>query len=307
MKLHSYLSRSRHGVYYFRWTIPTSLKKKRTTLRISLRTRCHNQAGNLARYLTCCGQHIWGREDLARLRQDQIRELMADYFQSMLQQYNEKLNDTGFSEEAIESMRMESRIHQQALEGPDHLSDQVLSRNVFCEAVGISFEDWNDSLPSIRTELRKGRRDMLKEVLEAIERLERYSFNQSTIDAPTPATAPLKHSSELGQAVKEYIEEHSRQWAPKTIRQNSAYLRILTEFFGPNRLLSSITKRDAHEVKRILQQLPSSRSTKPQLKTMPLMEVIKVCPSSEFLGPVVAQTKREFGSSDWFDYAACWR
>jgi hypothetical protein len=31
------------------------------------------------------------------------------------------------------------------------------------------------------------------------------------------------------------------------------------------------------------------------------------CPSSGFLGPRAAYSKREFGSSGWFDYAACWR
>ncbi|PUB09439.1 hypothetical protein, partial [Yoonia sediminilitoris] len=32
-----------------------------------------------------------------------------------------------------------------------------------------------------------------------------------------------------------------------------------------------------------------------------------ICPSSGFLGPRASEPKREFGSSVWFDYAACWR
>lgn len=73
----------------------------------------------------------------------------------------------------------------------------------------------------------------------------------------------------------DFIAEHSRQWAVKTIGQNRAYLNILVEYFGPDRLLATITKQNASDVKKVLQALPASRNTKPKLKTMPLMQVIK--------------------------------
>ena len=72
----------------------------------------------------------------------------------------------------------------------------------------------------------------------------------------------------------DFIAEHSRQRAGKTIGQNRAYLNILVEYFGPDRLLATITKQDASEVKKVLQALPANRNTKPKLKSMPLMRVI---------------------------------
>ncbi|RJK96610.1 hypothetical protein D3P06_17520 [Paracoccus aestuarii] len=41
MRLAAYLSRSRHGVFYFRWPIPASLHpdQKRSHVLLSLRTR----------------------------------------------------------------------------------------------------------------------------------------------------------------------------------------------------------------------------------------------------------------------------
>ena len=79
----------------------------------------------------------------------------------------------------------------------------------------------------------------------------------------------------MGAAADDFIAEHSRQWAAKTIGQNRAYLNILVEYFGPDKLLGTITRRDANEVKKVLEALPASRNTKPKLKTMPLMQVIK--------------------------------
>lgn len=72
------------------------------------------------------------------------------------------------------------------------------------------------------------------------------------------------------------MAEHSRQWPEKTAKQIRAYLNILLEYFGPDRLLGSITKQDASNVKKILQALPASRNTKPALKGVPLLEVVKV-------------------------------
>jgi integrase len=150
--------------------------------------------------------------------------------------------------------------------------------SIFKRKMDVSDADWDASMPRIATELRKGRRDMLRLVLEAAERLEHYTYDDAPTYPPAPPAAPpavLMAGSSLGTAVDDFIAEHSRQWAEKTVGQNRAYLNILIEYFGRDRLLATITKQDANEVKKVLQALPSSRNTKPKLKEMPLMQVIK--------------------------------
>jgi integrase len=145
----------------------------------------------------------------------------------------------------------------------------------FKRVMDVSDEQWDASQPRITFQLRQGRRDMLKRVLDAAEGLERYSYADTPAIAPAAPAPALPASSPLGAAVDDFIAEHSRQWAGKTIGQNRAYLNILVEYFGPDRLLATITKQDASEVKKVLQALPASRNTKPKLKAMPLMQVIK--------------------------------
>nr|WP_306418420.1 DUF6538 domain-containing protein [Ruegeria sp. Alg231-54] len=65
MKLHAYLSLSRHSIFYFRWPLPdttarhpTRPRTSRRTLRVSLGTRCLKEAGTLARRLSVCGDTI---------------------------------------------------------------------------------------------------------------------------------------------------------------------------------------------------------------------------------------------------------
>ena len=274
MMLSSYLSPSRHGVYYFRWPIPPSKEGKRTTVRISLRTRCPDRAGDLAGHLASCGRILRENNAMAGLRQGEIRGRVQAYFKAQLDQYLDWLDRRGLSKNALEDVRCEMLDHESYLD-MEMETDQYLPVKPFLRKSGLTAQDWQSSQPMMQRELRRGRRDLLRAVLEAAERLEHYSYDDAPAIASAAPAPVLPASSPLGAAVDDFIAEHSRQWADKTIGQNRAYLNILVEYFGPDRLLATITKQDASEVKKVLQALPSSRNTKPKLKAMPLMQVIK--------------------------------
>ena len=274
MMLSSYLSPSRHGIYYFRWPIPPSLEGKRTTVRISLRTHSPDRAGDLARQLASCGRILRENDALADSDKARYATRYKPTSRPNLDQYLDWLDRRGLSKNALEDVRCEMLDHESYLD-MEMESDQYLPIKPFLRKSGLTPLDWQSSQPMMQRELRKGRRDLLRAVLEAAERLERYSYEDAPAIAPAAPAPALPASSPLGAAVDDFIAEHSRQWAGKTIGQNRAYLNILVEYFGPDRLLATITKQDASEVKKVLQALPASRNTKPKLKAMPLMQVIK--------------------------------
>ncbi len=303
MKLSSYLSRSRHGVYYFRWPIPDQGKGHRRCIRTSLRTKCPDRAGAIARYLASSGILFKDNKDLARLRQDQIRELVGTYFKAQLEQYLEWHNNRGFTANAMEDMRWERTYHELAVEdGKPYLP--YLPQARFQRKMGVSDMDWSDSQPRIDLELHRGRRDMLTAALDAAEGATDYPFvNTSQAVSATPESL----SSPLGGAIDDFMSEHSRQWPDKTTNQVRAYLGILIEFFGPDRLLGDITKKDASDVKKLLLQLPVSRNTKPALKAMTLQEVIKVanqrCISPKTINSHIDTFRRFFDWAERHDLA----
>lgn len=161
MKLSSYLTCSRHGIFYFRWPIPPYIEGKRSSVRISLRTRCPNHAGDLARYLASCGRLLKDNNALTRLRQDEIRAHVQQYFRSQLDKYLERMNDAGFQQHSYDAMRQELAVHENAVEGDDLLSDTYLDGEEFRLSVGLSISQWGENLPSLRREWRKARQDML--------------------------------------------------------------------------------------------------------------------------------------------------
>ncbi|WP_415255145.1 site-specific integrase [Sulfitobacter sp.] len=211
---------------------------------------------------------------MAGLRQSEIRDSVQAYFKAQLDQYLDWLDRRGLSKNALEDVRCEMQDHESYLD-MEIESEQYLPVKPFLRKSGLTAQDWQSSQPMMQRELRKGRRDLLRAVLEAAERLEHYSYDDAPAIAPAAPAPALPASSPLGAAVDDFIAEQSRQWATKTIGQNRAYLNILVEYFGPDRLLATITKQDASEVKKVLQALPASRNTKPKLKAMPLVRVIK--------------------------------
>ena len=72
MELASYLSRSRHGIFYFRWPLQSTVQR-RSWVRLSLRTRCPKQAGVLARHLASCGESLRLQVSEVPMRYDQLR------------------------------------------------------------------------------------------------------------------------------------------------------------------------------------------------------------------------------------------
>ncbi len=277
MMLSSYLCPSRHGVYYFRWPIPSIQGQSRRTVRISLGTKCPNDAGDLARYLAVCGKLLRDNKALARLRQDEIRSFVHGYFVRSPERHRHTMNSKGFSQRSIDAFKEELVFHEERVEGFDDMSDQLLDGHLIersKEFARLDENAWVENEPDLRRELRKGRRDLLFKILSAVGELEHYSLDRLPELAVSHPSLALTASTSLGSGIADFLEEQSRQWAAKTTKQNQAYLNVMLEYFGAGKPLAEITKKDASALKKVRQNLPSSRNTKPALEGLPLMQVI---------------------------------
>ncbi len=174
MKLSAYLSLSRHGIYYFRWPLPCHAGNKRQSIKVSLRTRCPDQAGDLARFLASCGRILRDNRALAQLKRNEIRDKVQSYFKAQLDQYLDWLDRRDLSQNALADAREEMLDHD-CMVDLESVHPQYLPIARFKRKMEISDADWDASLPRIAIELRKGRRDMLRRVLEAAESLEHYA------------------------------------------------------------------------------------------------------------------------------------
>lgn len=276
MKLSAYLSASRHGVYYFRWPLPTVDSQNRRTLNISLRTKCPDHAGDLARYLASCGRLVRDNKTLAKLRQDQMREMVRSYFVKVLDGYTERLNNTGWEEHELDFLQQELEVHEDGIANFDDLSDQYLDAASvvgFRASANVTPDQWAENEPDLRREMRKGRRDLIKAFLSRSEGFEGYSL---TDPINAPPIAPATRSATLGAAIEDFMAEHIPQWSNEMQKKARSYLAVPLEYFGTDRNLADISRQDAAELKKVVQALPANRSIKQETRGLILADAIAV-------------------------------
>jgi hypothetical protein len=81
-----YLSASRHGIYYFRFTIPQALhpQHKASCLRVSLNTRCPRESLQLSRMLGYAGDQFIRHAGIQGMEYQQIRAVLQEHFGSLI-------------------------------------------------------------------------------------------------------------------------------------------------------------------------------------------------------------------------------
>lgn len=273
MKLSAFLSPSRHGVYYFRWPLHSADRQSRRTVRISLRTKCPDRAGDLARHLASCGRLVRDNKALARLRQDEMRDMVRSYFTASLDRYVERLNDTGLPDRSLDLLRQELAAHEDATDGQDDLSDLYLDPDAFRASAGLTDAQWAENAPSLRQEMRKARRDQIRAILSAAESLDGYSFTEPAQTAPR---ASQTRFPALSAAIADFKAELGPQWSQEMRNKADAYLGLLVEHFGPDRPMDQISRQDAADMKKLVQALPANRKTKPETRDLCLQDAIAV-------------------------------
>ena len=184
MKLHAYLSKSRHGIFYFRWPLPQSgYRTSRNTVRLSLGTRCPAEAGRLARHLGSCGQAIEQRLRVNNMDHAKLRSAVTDYFREQLQTGQARRNSIGpFSpeerERAVEGLKLleEGNSEYWHLLGRDQAQKDL---DDFFGASDLPRQEYAAHTTKVLNEIRLGRIGAHKAILDYMAGLEVYDFSEA--------------------------------------------------------------------------------------------------------------------------------
>ena len=185
MHLNAYLSRSRHGIFYFRWPLPKRPNQdKRSSLRLSLRTRCPKLAGQLARHLASCGDALRNGKGQPNVRHDELRALIHKYFKKALAQRLENLGARGpMSELELAPYRISQALSETSEEDfwdilyPD--GTEAFLRQ-FCETTGIPQSEATENPTRIKREYKLAFRDMYKAWDKQRASLDTYEYVDRT-------------------------------------------------------------------------------------------------------------------------------
>jgi hypothetical protein len=152
----------------------------------------------------------------------------------------------------------------------------------FCKAIGVPQSEVATNPAKIIREYKLAYRDMLRAWEKHRRSLENYDYTEQgrggalTGEAPSTATSALT----LQQTIDDYMYENKRAGTSRaaTVGKKMTSLGLLTELFGPDRPLATLTKQDAQHAKRVLLELPANRNKMPKTRGLSLLEAMKVPP-----------------------------
>ncbi len=286
MRNASYLSQSRHGIFYFRWPIPRAIHPERrmSHVRLSLRTRLPSVAQRLSHALIAAGQALLAGPTVQAMRYDEMRRHVETHFRTVLQKYKDRmLSDGDGSGQREGTLRssislVEDDFWLEVAEQPDEHGNSLLSQFKAHAGIGTLSAGHHELLLQ---EYRKGYRSFLAAALEQHATFEQYALQEKSISPsvsnPSPEAGTEAEAVPYQAAVQEYLAEGQRGelWAAKTISEKREALDLLGKITG-DKPTAHLTKADARLAKATLSKLPKNRSKNPRTRDLSLADMLTV-------------------------------
>ncbi len=224
------------------------------------------------------------------MRHDELRAVMHGYFKQALAARIDQIGANG----PPSDLDLAPQATTQALaEGTSEDYWGIIAPNGIdaflqrlCGATGLPEPGSTKEADRVLQEYKMAHRDFLRALVKHQASLEHYDFTSPLVSvvqahAPLHPAAPLPLADagiDLQQAIDEYVGENRRagSWASATFEKKEAALALLTEYFGADRPIGGVTKRDAQDIKRVLLELPANRHKMPQTRTLSLREATEV-------------------------------
>lgn len=279
MFIPTYLQQSRHGIFYFRWTLPRQAQADRTgfCIKISLRTREPQQALRLATPLRYLAQGILARGIHRLMNHKELRELVYGHFAKLVSNAKARIDNEGPLSETMKGQLLDS-IKSVSADLAQDFPLPVFAEvpvNAFLDQVGINEGRDAIDVEKLARLLLSGRKAYYEEALRYSSAAEAFEF------------APLAHriatqgrseetSLSLEQLVAEYwkIAKLENRWVPKTEGERLEHIELLYERLGKDIKAQDFGRTQAHIMRATLLAYPPNRNISPLTRGKPLVEVL---------------------------------
>ncbi len=285
MGVPTYLTVSRHSVFYLRWPLPQSLhpQGKASDVKVSLRTRDRREALRLSQHLGYIAETLTSRAVTSKMRYDEMRAVIKRHFKSLLDKKKEEIDANGRLGAYDLSVLASSQSLAEAHVG-DWLAvmpeGQDGALGGFQALYGITLDRGSGEYRMLAEEFQRGYRDFIKAVIRYDRSLEGYAFDADVAQNLTGPASPADDvaATPLSKMAERYLEEGElgNQWAAKTLGEKREQFALLFEIIGPDIDVRVITPATARKVKEIIMQYPKNRNKDVRTRGLPLDDALAV-------------------------------
>lgn len=283
MFIPSYLARSRHGVFYFRWplAVATHPERKPSTLKISLHTRDPKKALRLSLILSNVGQVLASYGAVCGMKYEEVRRLLSAHFNQLLAQRKLQIAETGRLTQLDASILQSSLgLAQQAVADsgpllPGGNDGEIINR--FISKYDLNVEPGTAAYTHLCTETKRAYRDYCAAVLDYDRSLDSYEFPSHASACPTLKSITANASQVSIRELSNLYTKDSNlggQWVKKTGHEKADHISLLTEILGEDTDIVAVSTLDAQKVKKILTRYPKNRRKNPATRGLALADAL---------------------------------
>lgn len=291
MRLCSFLSVSRHGIYYFRYPFINEYNGIRNSIKLSLKTRCPKIAKSYAIQLGAYCTSLISNGICNSMEANKFREMIAEYFEDIQRRGIELINREGFSADTRQSYKdaikyLKSDINANA----DNAMDIFTPIDDFKQAKKISTLQFQKLSAAAMPLLRQGALNNFTKLIEFGDTKNQLEVN--AVLAPNTSHTPVsnrRNRTSLKHLIKEFIEERSKLAvvSDKHIQAQQADFALLLEIVGDDIAIEQFNGELIRHVKNTLIEIPKHRNKNALTRNLSLQDAIQVDAAEKISGKTI--------------------
>lgn len=277
MRNPTYLYRSRHGVFYFRYPLPNA-SRGASTLRVSLHTRDPKLALRLARCLSYEAPAAHKRMVDQGMKYEDIRARLREHFGSWLEKHKAVVAERGpLPEDELASLAGSADIYDQQVSDGEPWNTETHDAEVaaFMERAGLAIEVGSPVYARLSTEYARAMRDSFRAAIAHSRSLSAFDFSAGD-PALSGASVSIRKRFALKELANEFwkIGKRENRWTDKTQEEKTEHMSLLYEVFGEDRSAASVGTEEARTVRETLSNYPVHRTKRKETRNKSLAEVL---------------------------------
>lgn len=270
----TYLTCSRHSVYYFRYPLPKPfhVPGRAKDIKLSLHTKDSKKALHLSRGLAYVADILIEQGAIQGMNYAEIQAVLKKYFSWRLQMLRKGIETNGLlADNSIQAFKDNRDMGIYFLHGEVETLRPVIDR------YNLPVEEGSPAYRQFSEEYLRWYDEFATKAIKLNDEYDKIDFDEKQ---PTPIDATFSAVEEmltLSELVQHYIDESLRggRWSENTEKSYRQKLDLLVDLIGASKPCTDITIKDCRTVKETLIKLPKRHSSLRQ-KGKSITEVINL-------------------------------
>lgn len=280
----SYLIKSRHDIFYFRYPLPTKVPSR---VSVSLKTRCPKEALRLAKSLEYYSHILINEMDLERMDHAEIISILKSYYAEKLESEKARIDKEGpLDKRKVDNLQLYledlnedisnncNDILEWELEDGSKPFEEALSK--IMDQQGVSFEPDSREYEMLKDRYKFVSRNYCKDLLAYNERVLNFSLLNTDQNNAKEFINHHKPEHKLGKVIQSYMGEVKSSLEERSYDERYDCLNYLMDWLGNDFPITKINIAMAREAKDLLRGTPKSRNKMKLTVKKPLLEQIAI-------------------------------